>query len=93
MTNEQLLFKEMVEHYPNLSVYWNFEKRESLIKREESHCIDALPLSSGEKILMTFFLSVWFGRNINFDITRAAGVLSTENKMVIAQWFLDPFWP
>ena len=93
MTPDQIRFQVMLEQYPSLYCYWNFEKKESLIKQAESHFIDDLPLSSGEKILMTFFLSVWFGRNVNFDITRAAGVLSTENKMVIAQWFLDPFWP
>lgn len=88
MTNDQIQFQSMVEQYPSLAPYWDFEKREVKVKTA-----DNLPLSSGEKILMTFFLSVWFGRNVDFDITRAAGVLSTENKMVIAQWFLDPFWP
>ena len=88
MTNDQIQFKNMIEQYPSLSPYWDFEKREVKVKT-----VADLPLSSGEKILMTFFLSVWFGRNSDFDITRAAGVLSTENKMVIAEWFMDPFWP
>lgn len=88
MTNDQFLFKQMVDQYPDLAKYWDFEKREVKVKSA-----DDLPLSSGEKILMTFFLSVWFNRNVNFDITRAAGILSTENKQVIAQWFLEPFWP
>ncbi|PSY35139.1 hypothetical protein C7B09_25645 [Escherichia albertii] len=85
---DRLKFKAMLEQYPDLSKYWNFEEWKASIKTA-----DDLPLSSGEKILMTFFLSVWFGRNVDFDITRAAGVLSTENKMVIANWLLDPFWP
>ncbi|EED9388646.1 hypothetical protein AAA63_004423 [Salmonella enterica subsp. enterica] len=88
MTNDQIQFQNMIEQYPTLAPYWDFEKQEVKVKTA-----DDLPLSSGEKILMTFFLSVWFGRNVDFDITRAAGVLSTENKMVITKWFLDPFWP
>jgi hypothetical protein len=88
MTNDQIQFKKMVEKYPDLAVYWDFDRKEVKVQ-----AADDLPLSSGEKILMTFFLSVWFGRNVDFDITRAAGVLSTENKRVIAEWFLDPFWP
>lgn len=88
MTNDQIMFQQMVEKYPNLAVYWDFENREVKVKNT-----DNLPLSSGEKILMTFFLSVWFGRNVNFDITRAAGVLSAENKRVIVEWFIEPFWP
>ncbi|WP_048796161.1 MULTISPECIES: hypothetical protein [Serratia] len=88
MTNDQIQFQHMLEQYPSLAVYWDFEAREVKVKTP-----DDLPLSSGEKILMRFFLSVWFGRNVDFDITRAAGVLSTENKRIITQWFLDPFWP
>ncbi|WP_226020470.1 hypothetical protein [Serratia symbiotica] len=88
MTNDQIQFQKMLEQYPSLAVYWDFETRKVKVKTP-----DDLPLSSGEKILMRFFLSVWFGRNVDFDITRAAGVLSTENKRIITQWFLDPFWP
>ncbi|ECH9540604.1 hypothetical protein ABN36_18245 [Salmonella enterica subsp. enterica] len=88
MTGDQVRFQIMVEQYPTLAPYWDFEKREVKVKTSAD-----LPVSSGEKILMSFFLSVWFGRNVDFDITRAAGVLSTENKLIIAEWFLDPFWP
>jgi len=88
MGNDLGRFEVMVSAFPDLAHYWDFEKREVSVKSA-----DELPLSSGERILMTFFLSVWFGRNVDFDITRAAGVLSTENKRVIMQWFLDPFWP
>jgi hypothetical protein len=88
MTNDQIKFQNMLAAYPDLAVYWDFDAREIKVKT-----VDDLPLSSGEKILMTFFMSVWSGRNADFDITRAAGVLSTENKRVIAEWFLDPFWP
>ncbi|WP_080190748.1 hypothetical protein [Salmonella enterica] len=88
MTGDQVRFQIMVEQYPTLAPYWDFEKREVKVKTAAD-----LPVSSGEKILMSFFLSVWFGRNVDFDITRAAGVLSTENKLIITEWFLDPFWP
>lgn len=88
MTEPQLRFKNMIDAYPALSVYWDFNERSTSIKTSKD-----LPLSSGEKILLDFFLSVWFGKNVNFDITRAAGVLSSENKTVISEWFLDPFWP
>ncbi|HDR2590989.1 TPA: hypothetical protein QCI16_004493 [Enterobacter ludwigii] len=88
MNKDMVQFREMLEQFPQLAEYWDFDNREVKVKTA-----DDLPLSSGEKILMTFFLSVWFGRNVDFDITRAAGVLSTENKRVIVGWFLDPFWP
>ncbi|WP_227969083.1 hypothetical protein [Rouxiella badensis] len=78
----------MVEKHPELAEYWDFEEQPVKVKSAED-----LPLSSGEKILMTSFLSVWFNRNVNFDITRAAGILCTDNKRVITQWFMEPFWP
>lgn len=88
MTNGQILFQEMVNSYPDLASYWDFENHAVKVKTA-----DDLPLSSGEIILMNFFLSVWFNRNVNFDIIRAAGKLSRENKKVIAEWLLEPFWP
>lgn len=81
-------FEVMINKFPTLAGYWDFDKWE--VKTQTA---DDLPLSSGERILMSFFLSVWFARNVNFDITRAAGVLSNENKRVLAEWLLDPFWP
>jgi len=78
----------MVEQFPDLAGYWDFEEQKVKVISVED-----LPLSTGEIILMTIFLSVWFNRNVDFDITRAAGYLSTENKRVITQWFMEPFWP
>lgn len=88
MTESQLRFKNMVDDYPTLSVYWDFNERSVLIENS-----DDLPLSSGEKIILDFFISVWRGKNNQFDLIRAAGVLSNNNKAVICEWFLDPFWP
>lgn len=53
MTNDQIQFQKMLEQYPSLAVYWDFETRKVKVKTP-----DDLPLSSGEKILMRFFLSV-----------------------------------
>jgi len=78
----------MVEAYPDIACYWDFDAMKAKVKTSEG-----LPLSRGECILADFFLSVWFGRNVNFDFIRAAGVLSNDNKRVITNWFMDPFWP
>lgn len=88
MNEGKIRFEVMLESYPSLYTYWDFENYKAKVKSSEG-----LPLSSGEKILMDFFLSVWFHKNSGFELIRAAGVLSTDNKRVITDWFLDPFWP
>ena len=87
---DQLRFVEMVQAHPELAGYWDFETWSLQVKRVDE---DFGVLSSGQQILMPFFMSVWFGRNKDFDITRAAGVLDNSNKQIIADWLLDPFWP
>jgi len=88
MTESQMKFEVMLEQYPDIACYWDFETMKAKIKTSEG-----LPLSRGELIMVDFFLSVWFGRNVNFDIIRAAGYLSNDNKRIITNWFMDPFWP
>lgn len=89
-TSDQNRFIEMVESFPRLSGYWDFEAWQVDPERIKE---DYEALSSGEQVLISFLMSVWFGRNRDFDITRAAGILSNDNKKIIVQWFLDPFWP
>lgn len=88
MTEGQIRFQVMVEAYPQIACYWDFESREAKVSSSEG-----LPLSRGERLMVDFFLSVWFNRNQNFDFIDAAGVLSSDNKHVIMEWFLAPFWP
>ena len=88
MTEGQIRFELMVNDYPDIACYWDFDAMKVTIKTSEG-----LPLSKGECLMVDFFLSVWFGRNTSFDFIKAAGVLSNNNKKVISDWFLSPFWP
>jgi len=89
-TRDGQRFVAMVKQYPGLASYWDFDKWEFQVAR----CAEEFSgLSSGEQVMLSFFSSVWFGNNRDFDITRAAGVLDTNNKKLIAAWLLDPFWP
>lgn len=63
---DQLRFVEMAQAHPELAGYWDFETWSLQVKRVDE---DFGVLSSGQQILMTFFMSVWFGRNKDFDIT------------------------
>lgn len=53
MTGDQIRFQLMVEQYPTLAPYWDFEKREVKVKTA-----DDLPVSSGEKFLWRFLVCV-----------------------------------
>ena len=50
--------------------------------------------SHGEAIMARFVLGVWRGEDkFNFDFTEAASVLDRNQRQVITDWMLDPFWP
>jgi hypothetical protein len=86
---DQLRFVEMAQYIQSLPAIGILKPGHCRLSVDEDFGV----LSSGQQILMTFFMSVWFGRNKDFDITRAAGVLDNSNKQIIADWLLDPFWP
>ena len=92
LTPEQRAFKEMIDRYPSLSCYWDFEN---------SSCdLDAIKaslsvLSSGEALMMRFFVSVWLGENttIPFDVIDAVKTLDTPELEIIRQWLDNPVFP
>ena len=83
-------FEALVATKPDLAGYWDFDKRELDKKRVDA---EIGGLSSGEQVMLSFFCSVWFGKNYGFDFIRAAGALDNANKRLICEWFADPFWP
>ncbi len=49
--------------------------------------------SSGEKILLQFFCTLW-SREDSFDFSILdAGALPDKDRNVIVSWLQDPFWP
>ena len=88
MQNGKIKFKAMVENYPDIACYWNFDDWSVKIKSSEG-----LPLTGGELVMCDFFLSVWYERGDKFDLIRAARVLSNDNKRVITDWFMNPYAP
>ncbi|WP_241647618.1 MULTISPECIES: hypothetical protein [Rosenbergiella] len=88
MIEEKRRFKAMLEGFPDIAAYWDLDAMKTTLKSSEG-----LPLSSGELILVDFFLSIWFGRTVNFDFIRAAERLSNDNKILIMDWFMHPYYP
>lgn len=45
-------------------------------------------------MMCRFVVAVWFGKNrFNFDLIEATSILDPSKRQLIADWFLDPFWP
>lgn len=87
---EQLLFFEMISA-AGYSQFWDRDKCIYL----KSKVDDFLKVgSSGEVIMLRFFLGVWLHKNsFDFDFTDAAANLEPENMRFITDWLNSPFWP
>lgn len=49
-------------------------------------------LSASERHIIDFLVDVWCGRQERFDFMRASGDLASEHRVIIAQWFINPFY-
>lgn len=90
LSSGQAKFALMIEPYPRISVYWNWEARECAPEAIEL----ALPsMSHQEQIMMMFFWSVWTHENKGFNFIEAASILDSEHMEIITNWMNNPFWP
>ncbi|WP_447907991.1 hypothetical protein [Serratia fonticola] len=90
LTPEQARFADLLAPYSRLSGYWDFEQREC---REASLRSGLNAMSSGERQLAQFFLSLWTGQDEGFDMLEAASVLDDRERKMLIDWLADPFWP
>jgi len=91
LTNEQRQFKDMLDRYPRLLTYWDFEKREVKLQSIEQ---DISVMSRTEQIMLRFFVGVWCHNNkLDLDFTDLAGYLDKDNLQVIIDWLQKPVWP
>jgi len=91
LTEDQREFKELLDQFPRLISYWDFNKRECDLERLKS---DMSALSTGEAIVARFLVGVWLGENqLNFDIFDASKSLDSESYQRIVAWLNNPFFP
>ena len=91
LTPEQRQFKKMIDLYPLLASYWNFETRDCDLQAINA---DIGVLSSGEQHMLRFFVAVWLGENrLNFDLIEATKALDDGNLDDIRQWLQTPVFP
>jgi hypothetical protein len=56
------------------------------------------PWSHGERVAALFICAVWSGHNWKgkgkaFDLVDACSVLCAEDRTVIIEWVMNPYWP
>ena len=83
-------FYQLVDSFDmNMQRYWNFERKELLTDKVN---YEYPSLTSGEKHILDFLIDVWKGKCQRFDFIHAAGRLSSNNRVIIADWFTNPFF-
>ena len=90
MTTGQEKFFKTLSAFPWLALYWDSKNNEVDIATLKA-AMGAM--SHGERILASFFLSVWLGENNGFDLVEAAATLDEGNRALIAAWLQHPWWP
>lgn len=92
LSSSQQIFKAWVEaNAPEITYLWNWNDRSLDADAAQNYLNTA---SHGQSIMCRFAIAVWFGQNrFDFDVIEAAGVLDAKKRSVIANWFIDPFWP
>ena len=91
LSPEQRQFKQLIDKYPLLASYWNFEKRDCDLQAINA---DIGALSSGEQHMLRFFVAVWLGENrLNFDLIDATKALDEGCLDDIRQWLQTPVFP
>ncbi|HBM11225.1 MAG TPA: hypothetical protein DD390_00870 [Rhodospirillaceae bacterium] len=88
----QTRFQAMLGPYKWLTPYWDFGSSRPEVDADGLQKARGT-FSDSEALLAAFFLSVWLGRQANFDMFQAAARLDPQHRALIADWLLDPFWP
>ena len=90
LSSGQAKFKQLLEHFPRLVPYWNWDECECAYDDLKA---SMGIMSHGEKVVAQFLLSIWTHKNHDFDILEAASTLDSNARQLITDWLSDPFWP
>lgn len=88
--SDEQRFDDMISAYSWAAPLWDRETKSMDTEAVESFKAAA---TQNERILLQFFLAVWQGRGTDFDISEAAVALDRQDRHVVVEWLLNPFWP
>lgn len=91
LTLNQARFEALTRPYLDIYSLWDFDRAEYSPDMAREYLATA---SHGERVLAKFFIGLWLNENeFDFDLFDAAFVLAGDERQLIADWLLDPFWP
>lgn len=88
--NDDQRFYDMISAYPWATPLWDEETRTMVTGAIERFKATA---SRNEITMLQFFMAVWNGHGTDLDVSEAAKMLERQDRHVIVDWFLNPFWP
>jgi len=89
LTLEQRRFKELIAPYNCLSRFWDWEARPL---DEEGLSQTMGVFSHSERIMASFFWSVWAGSDQSpIGLVEAATILERDDLAILIGWLIDPF--
>jgi len=80
----------MLDEVQSLVRFWN---KENEVLDEKRLNAALKNMSKGDAHMAMFFGEIWLGREFYFDMVAAASEISLEERMLVIDWFSDPFWP
>ena len=89
LTSEQRRFQALLNEFPKLVQFWDFETREY----DVAALNEAMKFfSPGEQLIASFLVNVWSGNDdAHFPLIDAVKTLDEHNLNHIRQWLNDPF--
>ncbi|WP_257292959.1 hypothetical protein [Endozoicomonas sp. ONNA1] len=92
MTEAQKKFFELLDQYPRFKHHWDKEKRTCDL---ESFDQDFKVMSSGERHMARFFISVWLNESETypFNVLDAIRVIDDKSRKLVIVWLANPFFP
>ncbi len=89
--SQNIFYQWLNQNAPDLMYLWDWNEKSVNNEAVQSYISTA---SHGQAIMCRFAVAVWFNKNrFEFDFIDAAGVLDQKDRLAIAKWFLEPFWP
>jgi len=92
MKTYQMDFFDLLDQYPRLKHLWDRSKRKLNVDQFER---ELNLMSSGEAHIAKFFALVWFhdSTRYGFDLVSAISSIDKEDREMIADWIVNPFYP
>ncbi len=91
LTPEQKQFVELLERWPRLLSFWDFNVCECNVAALEEQLGG---MSHGERILAQFYLDIWLRDDRRrFDLFEAVATLDHDAFSIVQDWIDNPFYP